>query len=124
MGVIALMLAVAVGVGALHALGPGHGKALIGAYLAGSGGTMRQAVLVGVAVSVMHTASVLALGVLVLTAESLLAPERVYPWLGLASGLVAVGLGTTLLISRSMRCRRSPTATTIATPHGRSPGTD
>lgn len=61
---------------------------------------MRQAVLVGVAVSVMHTASVLALGVLVLTAESLLAPERVYPWLGLASGLVAVGLGTTLLISR------------------------
>lgn len=99
-GVIALMLAVAVGVGALHALGPGHGKALIGAYLAGSGGTMRQAVLVGVAVSVMHTASVLALGVLVLTAESLLAPERVYPWLGLASGLVAVGLGTTLLISR------------------------
>jgi nickel/cobalt exporter len=99
-GVIALMLAVAVGVGALHALGPGHGKALIGAYLVGSGGTMRQAALVGVAVSVMHTASVLALGVLVLTAERLLAPERVYPWLGLASGLVAVGLGTTLLISR------------------------
>jgi len=99
-GLIALMLVVAVGVGALHALGPGHGKTLIGAYLAGSGGTMRQAALVGVAVSVMHTASVLALGVLVLTAERLLAPERVYPWLGLGSGLVAVGLGTTLLIAR------------------------
>jgi nickel/cobalt transporter (NicO) family protein len=99
-GLIALMLLVAIGVGALHALGPGHGKTIIGAYLAGTGGTMRQAALVGVAVSVMHTASVLALGVLVLTAERLLTPERVYPWLGLGSGLVAIGLGTTLLISR------------------------
>jgi nickel/cobalt transporter (NicO) family protein len=94
------MLVVAVGVGAVHALGPGHGKTLIGAYLVGSDGTVRQAALVGVAVSVMHTASVLALGLLVLTAERLLPPERVYPWLGLGSGLVALGLGTALLISR------------------------
>jgi nickel/cobalt transporter (NicO) family protein len=99
-GLIALMLVVAVGVGAVHALGPGHGKTLIGAYLVGSEGTVRQAALVGLAVSVMHTASVLALGLLVLTAERLLPPERVYPWLGLASGLVALGLGTALLISR------------------------
>lgn len=99
-GLIALMLVVAVAVGAVHALGPGHGKTLIGAYLVGSNGTVRQAALVGVAVSVMHTASVLALGLLVLTAERLLPPERVYPWLGLGSGLVALGLGTALLISR------------------------
>ena len=108
-GLIALMLAAALGVGAVHALGPGHGKALIGAFLAGSGGTLRQAVSVGAAVSVMHTASVLGLGALVLSAERLLAPERVYPWLGLASGLVALGLGAALLVSRihelSMRGR-------------------
>jgi nickel/cobalt transporter (NicO) family protein len=45
----------------------------------------------------------------VLSAERLLAPERVYPWLGLASGLVALGLGAALLVSRihelSMRGR-------------------
>jgi ABC-type nickel/cobalt efflux system permease component RcnA len=97
---IAAMVAVALAVGAIHALGPGHGKALIGAYLVGSGGTLRHAVAVGAAVSVMHTASVLGLGVLVLSAERLLSPERVYPWLGLASGLVALVLGSTLLISR------------------------
>jgi nickel/cobalt transporter (NicO) family protein len=99
-GLVALMIAVAIAVGAIHALGPGHGKSLIGAYLVGGGGTLRQAVAVGGAVSVMHTASVLGLGLLVLSAERLFAPERVYPWLGLASGLVALGLGAALLVSR------------------------
>jgi nickel/cobalt transporter (NicO) family protein len=99
-GLVALMIAVAIAVGAVHALGPGHGKSLIGAYLIGSGGTLRQAVAVGGAVSVMHTASVLGLGILVLSAERLFAPEHIYPWLGLASGLVALGLGATLLVSR------------------------
>ena len=99
-GLIVLMIAVAIGVGALHALGPGHGKSLIGAYLAGNGGTMRHVVGVGAAVSVMHTASVLGLGLLVLSAERVLSPERVYPWLGLASGLVALALGAALLVSR------------------------
>jgi nickel/cobalt exporter len=95
-----LMIAAAVGVGAIHALGPGHGKSLIGAYLIGADGTLRHAAAVGAAVSVMHTASVLGLGLLVLSAERLFAPERVYPWLGLASGLVALGLGAALLVSR------------------------
>jgi nickel/cobalt exporter len=99
-GLIALMMMAAIGVGSIHALGPGHGKSLIGAYLVGSGGTLRQAVAVGGAVSVMHTASVLGLGLLVLSAQRLFAPERVYPWLGLASGLVALGLGAALLVSR------------------------
>lgn len=99
-GLIALMIAAAVGVGAIHALGPGHGKSLIGAYLIGADGTLRQAAAVGAAVSMMHTASVLGLGLLVLSAERVFAPERVYPWLGLASGLVALGLGAALLASR------------------------
>jgi ABC-type nickel/cobalt efflux system permease component RcnA len=86
--------------GALHALGPGHGKTLMAAYLVGGGGRPKQAVAVGGAVAVMHTASVLALGFLVLSATRLFPPERVYPWLGLGSGLVALGLGAGLLVSR------------------------
>ena len=108
-GLIALMIAAAVGVGAIHALGPGHGKSLIGAYLIGADGTLRQAAAVGAAVSVMHTASVLGLGLLVLSAQRVFAPERVYPWLGLASGLVALGLGAALLVSRIHSLSERPT---------------
>ncbi|MGH2635791.1 MAG: nickel/cobalt transporter [Actinomycetota bacterium] len=93
-------LALAFGFGALHALGPGHGKTLMAAYLVAGGGRARQAIAVGGAVALMHTASVLALGFVVLTATSVFAPERVYPWLGLASGLIALGLGAGLLLAR------------------------
>jgi nickel/cobalt exporter len=95
---VAFLLAMAFGV--LHALGPGHGKTLMAAYLVGAGGRPKQAVAVGGAVAVMHTASVLALGFLVLSATKLFPPERVYPWLGLGSGLVALGLGAGLLVTR------------------------
>jgi nickel/cobalt exporter len=97
---VLVMVVAALAVGALHALGPGHGKTLIGAYLIGAEGTVQQAVGVGVAVSLMHTASVLGLGAVVLTAERIVAPERVYPWLGLAAGALAVALGGGLLAAR------------------------
>lgn len=48
----------------------------------------------------MHTASVLSLGFVVLTVTEVFAPERVYPWLGLVSGLIAFALGAGLLLSR------------------------
>ena len=91
------------GVGALHAIAPGHGKTLMAAYLIGSGGGVRHAVAVGGAVAVMHTASVLALGIVVLSATEVFAPEAVYPWLALGSGLTALALGAGMLIARLAR---------------------
>jgi nickel/cobalt transporter (NicO) family protein len=96
--VAALLLALAAG--ALHALGPGHGKSIMAAYLVGNEGKVRQAVAVGVAVSLMHTASVVALGLAILGASKLFAPEVVFPWLSLISALVVLALGTYLLRSR------------------------
>ncbi len=55
-------LAVAFGAGVLHALAPGHGKSLAAAYLIGSDGRRRDALLLGGTVAAMHTASVLAIG--------------------------------------------------------------
>jgi nickel/cobalt transporter (NicO) family protein len=96
--ILALVLAFAFG--AFHALGPGHGKTLMAAYLVGSGGRTRHAVAVGGAVAVMHTASVLALGFVVLAATEVFPTEHVYPWLGIGSGLVAFGLGAWMLVTR------------------------
>jgi len=97
---VLLAFALAVAFGAWHALLPGHGKTLMAAYMVGSETKMRQAVAVGSAVAVMHTASVLGLGLLVITLEQTFRPESLYPWLGLLSGLVAIGLGATLTIGR------------------------
>ena len=93
-------LGLAFAFGAFHALGPGHGKTLMAAYLVGSGGRTRHAVAVGGAVAVMHTASVLALGFVVLAATEVFPTERVYPWLGIGSGLVAFALGAWMLVTR------------------------
>lgn len=103
--VLVLSLGLAFGFGALHALGPGHGKTITAAYLVGKGARVRQAVGAGLAVAFMHTASVLGLGLVALVLFESFPAERVYPWLGLLTGLVALGLGSALLVVR-LRARR------------------
>ena len=93
--VVALLLAVALG--ALHAVAPGHGKTVMAAYLVGLRGTLRQAVTIGATVTLTHTAGVLVLGVVLSTSRAV-ASERVYPWLGLGSGLLLAGVGLGLLV--------------------------
>ena len=95
-----LALLLAFGFGALHALGPGHGKALVATYLVGGGGRIRDAVRVGVAVAAMHCASVLLLGIGILLAGRSFAPERAYPWLSAIAGACAAVLGLGLFVSR------------------------
>jgi nickel/cobalt exporter len=98
-------LLLALAFGAVHALGPGHGKTITAAYLVGSGARVGQAVAVGAAVALMHTASVLTLGLVLFVLARSFPAEQVYPWLTLATGLVALGLGAGLFASR-LRARR------------------
>jgi ABC-type nickel/cobalt efflux system permease component RcnA len=95
-----LALATAFAIGGVHALGPGHGKTLMAAYLVGSDARPRQVVAVGAAVSVMHTASVVVLGMAVLIAGQAFTPEVAYRWTTIASGALVAGLGAYLLRSR------------------------
>lgn len=104
-------IVLAMGFGALHALGPGHGKTVMAAYLIGTGGRGRHALTVGVAVSIMHTASVVVLGLVTLGASSLFPPEAVYPWLSFISGVVVLALGSWLLSAR-LRARAASRAHT------------
>jgi len=99
-GVLLLLLLAAFGWGALHALSPGHGKAMVAAYLVGTRGTARHVVALGATVTVTHTAGVFALGVVALALTSYVLPEDLYPWLNLASGLLVVLVGGAVLRSR------------------------
>jgi len=91
---------IAFGLGALHALEPGHGKTIVAAYLVGSRGTARHALLLGIIVTASHTAGVFALGAITLYASRYIVPEQLYPWLGVFSGLTIAGLGGYMFLRR------------------------
>jgi nickel/cobalt exporter len=99
-GVLVLLLLVAFGWGALHALSPGHGKAMVAAYLIGTRGTARHAVWLGVTVTITHTIGVFALGLVTLALSQYILPEDLYPWLTLVSGLMVVAIGAAVLRAR------------------------
>ena len=92
--------------GAAHALTPGHGKAMVAAYLVGTKGTPRDAFLLGGTVTIAHTAGVFALGFVTLGLSAFIVPEQLYPWLTLVSGLLVVLVGASVLRQR-LRSRGS-----------------
>lgn len=100
-------LAVAMLLGALHALTPGHGKTLVAAYMIGSRGRIRDAVTLGGVVTLTHTGSVIAAGVVMLVGSHAFAPDRFLPWIELAGSLSIIGLGIALLPSRVSSARLS-----------------
>ena len=116
-GMVALALLLAFFWGAAHALTPGHGKTLVAAYLVGSRATVRHALLLGATTTFTHTASVFVLGLITLGASHWLLPERLYPWLETASGLLVAGVGVALLRGRLRRWRAAQPAHAHAHDH-------
>jgi nickel/cobalt exporter len=98
-------LAVAFGLGAMHAMSPGHGKTIVAAYLVGSRGTFGHAMLLGGTVTFTHTISVFLLGLATLFLSRYIVPDRVFPVLGTISGLAIVVIGVLLLLKRARQIR-------------------
>ncbi|GAA2765689.1 hypothetical protein GCM10010103_47300 [Streptomyces paradoxus] len=103
-GFAALALLIAVVLGAMHALAPGHGKTIMAATAAARGGQarMKDVLPMAASVTVTHTLGVVALGLLV-TAGSAAAPS-VIAWLGVASGILVTLAGASL-VRRALRNR-------------------
>lgn len=99
-GVILVSLLVAMFWGAVHALSPGHGKAIVAAYLIGARGTPRHAVYLGLITTLTHTLGVFALGLVTLALSEFIVPDDLYPWLNLVSAALVVAVGATVLRSR------------------------
>lgn len=95
-GVGILAFLVALVLGGAHAVAPGHGKTIMAAYLIGSRGRLPQALTVAGTVAATHTLGVLALGIVLATSLQL-APDTMYAWLRLASGVLVALVGAHLL---------------------------
>lgn len=87
-------------VGGLHALTPGHGKTIIGAYFVGSNGTTKHALILGLIVTLVHTGSVILLTIIALVASHYFLSELIVSLLGIVSGVIILLLGIFLLVVR------------------------
>ncbi len=78
----------AIALGALHGLEPGHSKTMMAAFIIAVKGTVRQAVMLGLAATLSHTLIVwlIALGGMYISAR--FTPEVVEPWLQMVSAVI------------------------------------
>lgn len=83
--------------GGLHALTPGHGKAVVAAYLVGTKGRIIDAIFLGLVVTFTHTFSVISIGVILLFTKDRFVQEDIVLWLSLISGILIIGIGGWLL---------------------------
>ncbi|MBI9112888.1 nickel/cobalt transporter [Maridesulfovibrio ferrireducens] len=96
----ALGLAFVLGMG--HALSPGHGKAMVAAYLIGRSGKIKDAFTLGIIVTITHVASVIVLGLIALFLSRYFLPGDLYPWLGAFSGGLVFLVGYLMLAKRAL----------------------
>lgn len=109
--------------GMVHALAPGHGKAMVAAYLVGTRGRPRDAVFLGLIVTVTHTFAVFVLAVLLLFVLHTTEEKRVEKWLGVGSGAGIVLVGG-WVFSRNLGAflRKEPLGPTHSHSHSHSHG--
>jgi nickel/cobalt transporter (NicO) family protein len=86
--------------GGLHALSPGHGKTVVGAYLVGARGTPQHAAFLGLTVTITHTLGVFALGVVTLLASQYIVPDRLFSVISFVSGALVFCVGMNLFLQR------------------------
>jgi nickel/cobalt transporter (NicO) family protein len=102
---ILIGLCVAFGLGAMHALSPGHGKTIVAAYLVGNRGNFKHAIFLGAMVTFTHTFSVFCLGLATLYLYRDVLPDNVIRVLGAISGMSIVWIGAMLLYKRARGLR-------------------
>jgi nickel/cobalt exporter len=97
---LALILGVAFVLGAIHALGPGHGKSLMAAYLVGARGRIQDAVILSLSITFSHIASVIIIGFVAFLLMDVFWSEKMSLWLGIVSGILITIIGIWLFIQR------------------------
>ncbi len=92
-----LFFPMAVFLGALHGLEPGHSKTMMTAFIIGIRGSVWQAFLLGIASTFSHTAVIWILAFVGLHYSSSLNVEKLEPYFQLAIGIVVIGMACWML---------------------------
>lgn len=92
-----LFFPMAILLGALHGLEPGHSKTMMTAFIIAIRGTVWQAFLLGVSATISHTAIIWILAFIGLHYSSSLNVEKLEPYFQLATGVVVIGLACWML---------------------------
>ena len=116
--VLLVSLVTAAGLGAGHALTPGHGKTLMAAYLVGTRGTARHALALGLSVSLSHTVGILVLAGLVVGASDVLPPDVVVRWAPVVAAISIVAIGAWMLRGEVRRRRGTTVGHDHSAGHG------
>ncbi len=111
-----LFLPAAFGLGAVHALEPGHGKTLVTTYLVGNRGRKRDAWLLGGIVALSHTASVLLLAVLGtwILSSVLDTQGELFRWIEVFSGGLILTVGVLMLYRTALMMMGSKGKSSLA----------
>jgi len=92
-----LFFPMAVFLGALHGLEPGHSKTMMSAFIIGIRGTVWQAFLLGISSTISHTALIWVLAFVGVHYSSSLNMEALEPYFQLISGVIVIGLACWML---------------------------
>lgn len=93
-----LFVPTAIALGALHGLEPGHSKSLMAAFIVAVNGTVKQAIILGMAATISHTAVVWAVALLGLYLGQGNDAHASEPYFQLASAMLILIIGTWMLL--------------------------
>ncbi len=99
-----LFFPMAVLLGALHGLEPGHSKTMMTAFIVAIRGTVGQAFLLGMAATISHTAIIWILAFVGLRYSSSLDVKGLEPYFQVVTGVVVIGLACWMLYRTRQAC--------------------
>ncbi len=106
-GHVWLYVPVAILLGALHGLEPGHSKTMMAAFIIAIRGTIAQAVLLGLSAAISHSLIIWVLAALALNYGSKWNAETVEPYLQLGSGVLILGLAVWMFLRTRREIREA-----------------
>ena len=88
-----LSLMAAIGIGAFHAMEPGHGKGILSAYIVSTRAKVWQAVILGIISSISHALSIFIIAYITSISIRTITPESMIHWIELFTSLLIIFIG-------------------------------